>query len=133
MSKGDNSRPFSVSMVEFGDNFSKIFGDKPVQRGRFKADKVTNKLIPLDEWNAKYLSNEQHHMILPDIEEFKDPSGVVISSRSKFRDHLRATDSIEMGHSDIKWAEKNKVKRMAEAKRTHNQERKQELIHRFNQ
>jgi hypothetical protein len=43
--------------------------------------------------------------VMPDIPAFKSPSGVVIEGRAQWREHLKATDSIEMGHSDVKSAQ----------------------------
>lgn len=49
--------------------------------------------------------------VMPDVGEFRSPDGKRISSRSEWREHLKRTDSIEMGHSDIaaqreKWTKK---------------------------
>lgn len=41
-------------------------------------------------------------MVIPDIEPFRSPDGAFISGRRAWRDHLKATDSVEMGHSDMK-------------------------------
>ena len=43
---------------------------------------------------------DSHH-IIPDIEPFQSPDGAYITGRSAWREHLKRTDSIEMGHSDI--------------------------------
>lgn len=47
---------------------------------------------------------EAHHVI-PDIEPFMSPDGKFITGRRAWREHLKATDSIEMGHSDMKAAQ----------------------------
>ena len=39
--------------------------------------------------------------IIPDLEPWKDPSGAVITGRTHWREHLKRTDSLEVGHSDI--------------------------------
>ena len=33
------------------------------------------------------------------------PDGVMIEGRAQWREHLKKTDSIEMGHSDVKYAQ----------------------------
>jgi hypothetical protein len=43
--------------------------------------------------------------VMGDIEPFRSPDGVMISGRKQWREHLKATDSIEMGHSDVKYAQ----------------------------
>jgi hypothetical protein len=43
----------------------------------------------------------QLHGIIPDIDPFRSPDGVYINSRKQWRDHLKRTDCIELGHSDI--------------------------------
>ena len=40
-----------------------------------------------------------------DIEPFRSPDGVMIEGRKQWREHLKRTDSIEMGHSDVKYAQ----------------------------
>ena len=43
--------------------------------------------------------------VMNDIEPFRSPDGVMITGRKQWREHLKATDSIEMGHSDVKYAQ----------------------------
>jgi len=45
-------------------------------------------------------------MVFGDIEPFRSPDGKMIMGRSQWREHLKATDTIEMGHSDVKYAQK---------------------------
>lgn len=45
------------------------------------------------------------HHVISDIEAFRSPDGVMITGRKQWREHLKATDSIEMGHSDVKYAQ----------------------------
>jgi hypothetical protein len=40
-----------------------------------------------------------------DIEPFRSPDGVMIEGRKQWREHLKRTDTIEMGHSDVKYAQ----------------------------
>ena len=42
------------------------------------------------------------HEIMADLEEFRSPDGARISGRAAWREHLKATGSIEMGHDDMK-------------------------------
>jgi hypothetical protein len=44
-------------------------------------------------------------MVMGDIAPFMSPDGVMITGRSQWRQHLKDTDSIEMGHSDINYAQ----------------------------
>lgn len=41
------------------------------------------------------------HEVMPDLEPFRSPDGAHFSSRTQWREHLRQTDTIELGHSDI--------------------------------
>lgn len=52
---------------------------------------------------------EVHH-VMGDIEPFKANDGTVIRGRAHWRDHLKATNGIEMGHSDIRSAEARHAK-----------------------
>lgn len=54
--------------------------------------------------------SEAHH-VMPDIEPFQSPDGAYISGRVAWREHLKRTDSIEMGHSDIARQQENWNKR----------------------
>jgi hypothetical protein len=51
------------------------------------------------------------HQVMNDIEPFQSPDGAWISGRSAWREHLKRTDSIEMGHSDIKAKQQDWQKR----------------------
>ena len=51
--------------------------------------------------------------IMPDLAEFKSVDGAVISGRAAWREHLKKTDCIEMGHSDMKAAQESWAKRKA--------------------
>lgn len=42
------------------------------------------------------------HYVQPDLEPFQSPDQAVITSRTQWREHLKATDSVEFGHSDMK-------------------------------
>jgi hypothetical protein len=44
-------------------------------------------------------------MVMGDIAPFMSPDGVMIEGRAQWREHLKKTDSIEMGHSDVKYAQ----------------------------
>lgn len=37
-----------------------------------------------------------------DLKEFRSPDGALITSRTKWREHLKRTGTVEMSHSDIK-------------------------------
>ena len=57
-------------------------------------------------------------MIFGDIEPFRSPDGQMIMGRAQWREHLKATDTIEMGHSDVKYAQTEWLKKK-EAKGIH--------------
>ena len=48
-----------------------------------------------------------------DIEPFRSPDGAMISGRKEWREHLKRTDTIEMGHSDVKYAQQEWNKKKA--------------------
>ena len=48
--------------------------------------------------------NERYY-VMGDITPFMSPDGVMIEGRAQWREHLKKTDSIEMGHSDVKYAQ----------------------------
>jgi hypothetical protein len=47
----------------------------------------------------------EYTTVMGDITPFMSPDGVMIEGRKQWRDHLKRTDSIEMGHSDVKYAQ----------------------------
>ena len=47
----------------------------------------------------------EYTAVMGDIAPFMSPDGKMIEGRKQWRDHLARTDSIEMGHSDIKYAQ----------------------------
>lgn len=56
---------------------------------------------------------ERFTEIMNDTGEFVSSSGKHITSRSGWRDHLKETGSIEMGHGDIQKSQENWQKRKA--------------------
>ena len=51
--------------------------------------------------------------IMPDMPEFQSIDGAVIAGRAAWREHLKKTDCIEMGHSDMKASQESWAKRKA--------------------
>ena len=47
----------------------------------------------------------EYTTVMGDIAPFMSPDGKMIEGRKQWRDHLKRTDSIEMGHSDVKYAQ----------------------------
>ena len=47
----------------------------------------------------------EYTAVMGDITPFMSPDGKMIEGRKQWRDHLKRTDSIEMGHSDVKYAQ----------------------------
>lgn len=81
---------------QFQDNYSKIYGDKPPQRGRYIYDEELRKLLPADEWYARnYKERNQSPMAFVDnMEAYESPvTGKIITNRKKRDYDLRATGS----------------------------------------
>lgn len=51
--------------------------------------------------------------VMPDIAPFKSPDGAYITGRRAWREHLKNTDSIEMGHAEVKAAQSEWQKKKA--------------------
>ena len=47
----------------------------------------------------------EYTTVMGDIAPFMSPDGKMIEGRKQWRDHLNRTESIEMGHSDVKYAQ----------------------------
>ena len=58
-----------------------------------------------EPYEAGEYRSETMTTVMGDIEPFRSPDGVMIEGRKQWREHLKATDSIEMGHSDVKYAQ----------------------------
>ena len=58
-----------------------------------------------EPYEAGSYRSETMTTVIRDIEPFRSPDGVMIEGRKQWREHLKATDSIEMGHSDVKYAQ----------------------------
>lgn len=43
--------------------------------------------------------------VIGDIQPFMSPDGTFIEGKAQWREHLKATDSVEMSHSDMKYAQ----------------------------
>ena len=55
----------------------------------------------------------ERYSVMGDIAPFMSPDGVMIAGRAQWREHLKKTDSIEMGHSDVKYAQQEWNKKKA--------------------
>jgi hypothetical protein len=55
----------------------------------------------------------ERYAVMGDIAPFMSPDGVMIEGRKQWREHLKRTDSIEMGHSDVKYAQEQWNKKKA--------------------
>jgi hypothetical protein len=51
--------------------------------------------------------NESMASVMGDIAPFMSPDGVMIEGRKQWREHLKRTDSIEMGHSTLSMLSKS--------------------------
>lgn len=52
--------------------------------------------------------------IIPDIEPFKANDGAVILGRAHWREHLKMTGTVELGHSDVRAMEATHAKKKSE-------------------
>lgn len=52
--------------------------------------------------------------IIPDIEPFKANDGAVIRGRSHWREHLKMTSTVELGHSDVRAMEATHARKKIE-------------------
>lgn len=69
----------------FEENFTAIFGDKPIERGSWVQDSETGKLIPKSEAN---LHDPDAPAVHGGIESFVSPiDGTLIDDRAKLRAH----------------------------------------------
>ena len=60
---------------------------------------VGNKWVAANE--AAEMAELTAPMIMPDIAPFRSSDGAYISGRSAWREHLKATGTVELGHSDV--------------------------------
>ena len=60
---------------------------------------VGGKWVPANE--AALVAEQKTAMIMPDIQPFRSSDGAYISGRAAWREHLKATGTIEMGHADV--------------------------------
>lgn len=58
---------------------------------------------------------QELHYVQPDIAEFRSTDGKIISGRADWREHLKQTGAIEMGHSDIRESQERWRRRQAAA------------------
>lgn len=74
----------------------------------FRFDEKTQKMVEITPVETLRVFN-----VCDDIKQFQSPDGAVIEGRAQWREHLKRTDSVEMGHSDMKAMERNQSKRRA--------------------
>ena len=71
-------------------------------RKRWRYDKETKELIPLEDWLRKYDSRTGTHHVIPDIKPYMavagDMAGKWISSRKEHREFLRRNGFEEVGN-----------------------------------
>ncbi len=67
------------------------------------------------EVDNAYRPVELHH-VMPDVEPFRSNDGKIIKGRRQWKEHLKNTNGVEMGHDDIQkqtqvWRNKQEVHR----------------------
>ena len=71
-------------------------------RKRYRYDRETKELIPIDEWLKKYETHTQVHHVIPDIQPYKavagDMAGKWIRSRREHRAFLKRNQFEEVGN-----------------------------------
>lgn len=73
----------------------------------YRFDPKTQKFVLIEKEVSRL------HYVQPDIADFRSADGAHISGRSHWREHLKRTGAVEMGHSDIKAATESWNKRKA--------------------
>lgn len=67
-----------------------------------------------DSWLEKQrLEGRDAAYVLPDMQPFRSNDGAFINGRRQWREHLRANELVELGHSDIKAGQEAWSKRKA--------------------
>jgi hypothetical protein len=71
-------------------------------RKRYRYDKETKELIPLDQWLAKYETRDSAHHVIPDLQPYMavagDMAGKWITSRREHRAFLKRNRFEEVGN-----------------------------------
>lgn len=105
---------------KYKENLEKIFGDKPVQKGRFKQCRETGDFIPMSEWLAKYGSEPKTQapmVVCNHFEAFESPaSGRVITNKRQHQEDLEATGCRVYEGRESETKEANKWQAEQEAK-----------------
>jgi hypothetical protein len=75
----------------YRENLEKIIGDKPPQRGRWKQDPETGKLLTIEEYYAKFYKprNKAPMIFVDNMEPYVSPvSGEVVRNRREHKNDL---------------------------------------------
>ena len=90
---GDEQRTKGIMSEKARENYDRIFPPKKIERGSFKWDKETGKLIPKSEWNAKYNSEPKERgplICVKGFDAFPSPtSGKVISNYHELNEDMK--------------------------------------------
>jgi hypothetical protein len=54
---------------------------------------------------------DELHYVQDDIQEFRSPDGAMIGGKRQWREHLKRTGTMEMGHSDVRASQEKWQKR----------------------
>lgn len=94
-----------ANTAAYEKGYSRAFGQKGVQKGRYIFDSKAGKCIPAHEWEAKYGNNtrgKSSWQVMPDISPYKSViDGREITSRSRHRQHLKDHNCIEVGNERV--------------------------------
>lgn len=52
-------------------------------------------------WVLKESTVSEGHFVQPDLEEFRSTDGAWISGKRQWREHLKMTNAVELGHADL--------------------------------
>lgn len=95
----------------YRDNYARIFGDKPAQKGSWVQDPETGELVSADDY-APAEANGARIMVDRFMEGDVAPDGTDIGSRQKRKAWMQATGCADYG--DFKGAREKRRKALAE-------------------
>lgn len=91
--KGDNRRPEDTKAFE--DGYSRIFGEKPIQRGKWVYDTNKRDFVPAEE----YIREPVASYVMGDIQPYQSmATGEMIMGRRQHREHMKNHGLVEIGN-----------------------------------
>lgn len=103
---------------EFGDGYSRTFGDKPIERGRWVWDETRRELVRAEDYRAPPLAVDAPILSGRFYEGMTTLEGDDIGSRAKYRRYCQEKGVTNMSDFSDKWYADLKSSREREAKRS---------------